>query len=147
MNKTYLAPLAVALAVACGSDPNAQISGEWDWSATFTSEVLGVTCVTAGSLLLSQSSGGSTVSGLRSNTDVACEGGPDNLEEALGQPAQVINSEVNGTSITMEIDFCDFDGTIMLDTPAGDVMSGTLVCQEGIPLQPEVFTGTWEASR
>jgi hypothetical protein len=147
MNKTRLAPLAVVLAVACGGDTNAEISGQWDWAATFTLEAGGVSCVTSGSLLLSQSSGGSRITGLRSHTEVACEGGPDNLEEALRQPGAVINSNVRGNVITMEIDFCEFEGTIMLDTPAGDVMSGTLECQDGLSIQPGVFTGTWEASR
>jgi hypothetical protein len=147
MNKTRFAPFAVALAIACGGDPNAEISGQWDWAATFTSQAEGVTCITAGSLLLSQSSGGSRVTGLRSNSEVECEGGPDSIEDALRLGAPVNNGEVHGNVISMEINFCEFDGTIMLDTPAGDVMSGTLGCQDGLATQTGVFTGTWEASR
>lgn len=147
MNEMGLAPFAVALALACGGDPSVRVGGQWDWAATFTSAAEGVTCVTTGDLLLSQSAGGSRITGLRANTEVACEGGLDLLEESLRLSAIVINSEVHGNVITMEIDFCEFEGTVMLGTPAGDVMSGTLVCPDGLPSQPGVFTGPWEASR
>ncbi len=148
MNKTRLVPLVtVALTLACSTDPSVDVGGQWDWAATFTSTSPPVTCVTSGSILLAQSSGGA-LSGLRSNTVVECEGGPDNLEQSLLRAANVIRAEVQGDRITMEIDFCEFEGTVRLDTLEGDVMSGTVQCQEGlVGIDQGVFTGTWQASR
>ena len=148
MNKTRLVPLVmVALTLACSTDPSVDVGGQWDWTATFTSISPSVTCVTSGSILLAQSSGGA-LTGLRSNTVVECEGGPDNLEQSLRLPANVIRAEVQGDRITMEIDFCEFEGTVRMGTPEGDVMSGTVRCQEGlVGIDQGVFTGTWRASR
>jgi len=63
-------------------------------------------------------------------------------------PANVIRASVQGVRITMEIDFCEFEGTVRLDTPEGDVMSGTVQCPEGlVGIDQGVFTGPWRASR
>lgn len=147
MSKTCFAPLALALAVACGGEEPAYVSGEWDWETSFANQDQTISCVTSGNLLLAQTAGQERITGVRANTEVTCQGGSANLEEALSIGANVINSKVQGNTITMDIDFCDHEGTIMLDTPTGDLMSGTLECPDGIPTQSGLFTGTWEASR
>lgn len=147
MSKTSFVPLAIALAVACGGEEPAHIAGEWDFGTSFASQDQSVSCVTIGSLLLAQTAGQERITGVRSNSTVTCQGGSANLEDALKIGANVINSKVQGNTVTMEISFCNFEGTIMLDTPTGDLMSGTLECPDGIPTQSGLFTGTWEASR
>ncbi len=148
MNEKGLAPLAVALALACGSTaPTVDVSGQWNWTATFTSTEQSITCVTAGSILLTQSKGGSRVTGLRASPEVTCVGGSNTLEANLRFSANVMNAKVSGNEITMEIDFCDYRGTVTMGTPNGDVMSGTLECPDGLSIEFGVFTGTWEASR
>ena len=148
MNEKGLVPLAVALALACGSTaPTVDVSGLWDWTATFTSTELSITCVTSGTILLAQSEGGGRVTGVRAAPVATCEGGPDTLEDRLQLPANVLNAEVSGNEITMEIAFCDYQGTVTMGTPNGDVMSGTIECPGGLAGESGLFTGTWEASR
>jgi len=129
---------------ACNSTPTIEVTGQWQWSSTFTSTVPAVTCTTIGSLLLSS---GTQFTGLRSNTEATCEGGPPELETTLKLSANIVNASIDGNVVTMEIDFCQHEGTVTLDTPAGDVMSGTHECPNGLAGAPQFFSGTWEASR
>lgn len=147
MNEKGLVPLAVAFALACGSTaPAVDVTGLWDWTATFTSTQLSITCVTTGTILLSQSGGG-RLSGVRAGPVATCQGGPDTLQDRLQLPANVLKAQVSGNEIKMEIDFCDYQGTVTLGTPNGDVMSGTIECPGGLAGESGLFTGTWEAGR
>ncbi|MCZ6915859.1 MAG: hypothetical protein O7I93_03695 [Gemmatimonadetes bacterium] len=130
--------------VACNSTPTIEVTGQWLWSSTFTSTSPAVTCTTSGSLLLSS---GTQFTGIRSNIEAECAGGPAGLEDQLKISANVVNANINGNVVTMEIDFCQHEGTVTLDTPSGDVMSGTHECPVGLVGAPQFFTGTWEASR
>ena len=148
MKKKWLAPM-MTFALACSTTaPSVDVSGLWDWTATFTSTQLSITCVTTGTtILLSQSRDGGRVTGMRAGPTATCEGGPDTLEDRLGFPANVLNAQVSGNMITMEIDFCDYEGTVTIGTANGDVMSGTLECAGGLAGESGFFTGIWKASR
>ncbi len=138
-------PLGILFTMAaCNSTPTIDIAGQWLWSSTFTSTEPAVTCTTSGSVLLSQ---GSRFTGLRSNTEATCQGGPPELEDQLRLSANIVNASIDGNVVTMEIDFCLHEGTVTIDTPAGDVMSGTHECPDGLLGAPQFFSGTWEASR
>ena len=135
---------ALFVLVACNSTPTIEISGQWQWSSTFTSTVPEVTCTTSGSILVSQ---GTQFTGLRSNTEATCTGASAGLEDQLRLSANIVNASISGNVVNMEIDFCPHEGTVTLDTPAGDVMSGTHECPNGLIGAPQFFSGTWEASR
>ncbi len=130
--------------VACSSTPEINLAGQWLWSSTFTSTAPAVTCTTAGSVLLSQ---GTQFTGLRSHHEATCQGGSTALEDVLKLSANIVNASIDGNVVMMEIDFCPHEGTVTLDTPAGDVMSGTHECPNGLIGAPQFFSGTWEASR
>ena len=148
MKKLRLLPFVVMGAVACSSDPSVNVSGQWAWMSTFNSASEGITCVVTGDILLDQSISGTMVIGRRAATDVDCGAGNPTLEQQLATNANVLNASVNGNTISMEINFCDYEGTVSLDTPTGDMMSGTFECANGLfGILVGVITGTWEASK
>lgn len=139
MTQRFLLVLVAAAAVACGGDPLTDVSGQWDLEETVMSQT-GISCTATGDLLLSQSSNGNMFTGQRSRTGT-CTGAPQGF--SIDGAAGVLGGEVNGATVTAEIDFCDYTGTLT----TSDEINGTFECPDGISQQNILFTGTWKAVR
>lgn len=141
MNILRYVPLLLVSVVACGNTaPELDVTGQWDMLQTFTNGT--IMCETVGDLLLNHPANGTRFTGQRATVSQVCTGNrPDGFDAAPS--AGVFNANVRGLRVTMEIDFCEFDG--MLENESQ--MSGTLECPDGLGGVPDVFTGTWQATR
>ena len=141
MNILRYVPLLLVSVVACGNTaPELDVTGQWDMLQTFTNGT--IMCETVGDLLLNHPANGTRFTGQRATMSQVCTGNrPDGFDAAPS--AGVLNANVRGLRVTMEIDFCEFDG--MLENESQ--MSGTLECPDGLGGVPDVFTGAWRATR
>ena len=141
MNILRCVPLLLVSVMACSSTaPEFDVTGQWDMLQTFTNGT--IICETVGDVLLKHPANGPRFTGQRATASQVCTGNPPDGFIAA-PPAGVFNADVNGSRVTMEIDFCEFDG--MLENESQ--MSGTLECRNGLGGVLEVFTGTWQATR
>ena len=138
MRKTALT-LGVASLLGCATGPDVNVSGLWDLTEIVSSQT-GISCDAVGELLLSQSSNGSRFTGQRTRTGT-CTGAPAGF--TIAGAHNLIGGEVNGTRVSFEVDFCDYEGDVVTDSE----MSGSFSCPDGISQEPVLFTGTWRATR
>ena len=141
MTRLLVVAALTGAALACGTtDPEFDVSGQWDLVETFTNGT--IDCDATGQLLLSQSSNGPQVTGSRFSSGSTCTGNPPaNFDPS--PPAGLSGAEVRGAAVTWSIDFCDFVGTLANESQMG----GTINCPNGLSGVQEVFTGTWQATR
>ncbi len=140
MNILRGVPLLLVSVMACSSTaPDFNVTGQWDMLQTFTNGT--IVCETVGDILLDHPSNGTRFTGNRATSSQVCTGNPPDGFTAA-PPAGVINASVEGSRVTMQIDFCEFDG--MLENESR--MSGTLECPNGVGGVFDVFTGTWQAT-
>jgi hypothetical protein len=137
----YVALLAGSV-VACSTEPGGDVSGSWDLVESMSSQT-GIACEMTGEFLLSQASNGPSFDGLRVRT-ATCTNAPDGFELRTSGADNVLHGRVEGLTVTFNVDFCDYEGTL-----AEPVMSGTMECDEDPDLsgQSVLFTGTWQATR
>ncbi len=140
MKRLCFVVFSLVAATACGTDPQFNVSGQWNLVETFTNGT--IDCDATGQLLLSQSSNGTIFTGSRFAAGHTCTGDPPvNFDPS--PPAGVQGADVQGAAVTMFIDFCDFVGTLTNESQMG----GTINCPNGLSGVQEVFTGTWQATR
>ena len=126
--------------VSCGTtEPALDITGLWDFTETVMSDT--ISCEATGGLVLSQFNNSPRLAGERTLNAQSCTEAPEGF--ALLPSATVLNAELQGSAITMELDFCFYEGTVETAT----VMSGTISCLNGLAQQTTPFSGTWQASR
>jgi len=141
MKRLIVVAALAGAALACGAtDPQFDVSGQWDLVETFTNGT--IDCDATGQLLLSQSSNGKQFTGSRFSSGSICTGNPPTNFDPSPE-AGLLGAEVVGAAVTMSIDFCDFVGTLANESQMG----GTINCPNGLSGVQEVFTGTWQATR
>ena len=140
MKSLPLVLLFSAAMLACGTDPQFDVSGQWGLVETYTNGT--INCDATGQFLLSQSSNSSQVTGTRFSSGHTCTGNPpDNFDPS--PQAALLGAEVQGAAVSMSINLCDFVGTLTNESQMG----GTINCPNGLSGVQEVFTGTWQATR
>jgi hypothetical protein len=134
--------------LACGGDDgtgpaDANVSGTWNTVSDLTGGGSSCSSTVPTTLSLTQSGGG--FAGLFSGGEVACTGPNGAFSFAVGS-GDIINGELDGSSISFDLDSPDFHhrGTV-----SGSSMSGTATWNFffGPETDPVVLTGTWEAVR
>ena len=135
---------AAILVCGCGStEPQIlQIGGNWQFSNQVSSSTAIISCSSSGTAALTQT--GSNFTGIINATQGICTDSFGNTTDNTGVE-QVSGGQVNGTSVSFQVPFCQASGTISGDPP--NQMSGTESCTLAIEGRSFQFTGTWQASR
>lgn len=133
----------VLVSFACGTEPAADVSGQWDYSESIENAGGSIACDGVGDLLLDLAGGSTRVTGQRAQT-VTCTGAPAGFDGVVGGVHTLANGELSGSGISFEANLCEYEGTL---NAAADQLSGTVSCAFPVQGQPETFTGTWAATR
>lgn len=135
--------VALAMVTACGTEPVADISGQWDFSELIENASGSITCDGLGDLLLDLAGGSNRVTGQRALT-TTCTGAPAGFEDTVGGVRSITNGELSGQELSFEANLCEYEGTL---DEAATQLSGTVTCEFSVDGQLEAFSGTWTAFR
>jgi hypothetical protein len=145
MRWSLLAILATLL--ACGDESTqpstGSLSGTWALSLSNMSGT-GISCSSKSTASLFISQQGATLSGSYTGGELTCVGAAGTASEFIGS-GTILNGEVNGNSVSIDLNTPDFHLTGTIDTVGS--MSGTAVWRTDFGQAMEVVTlnGDWRA--
>jgi hypothetical protein len=131
----------------CGGDSTgpsstADISGNWQLSATINNASLQVTCQAAGDAQISQS--GKNFTGQVSGSTEVCDGPGGTLTGDVD--GALTGGQVSGNTATYSDGTCNYTGSIS-GSPTPNLVKGNVTCTIPYQGQNYPFTGTWQISR
>lgn len=144
----FSASLSLVLAACGGGDGGTgpsgpiNIAGAWSYSDNTSSSLAGISCNSAGTVVISQS--GSSFTGTVQATQGVCTDSFGGVIDNTGS-STVTGGQINGNQVSFQVPFCQFQGVVSGNPP--NQMSGTQSCTIAISGVNVTFTGTWLASR
>jgi hypothetical protein len=142
-----LACILLCWVLACGDGTGpAEVNVTGIWTVTFSDlSGGGFSCSSIAPTTLTLTQTGETVSGAYNGGEVACSGPNGSFSFPAGS-GDVVNGEVNGTTISFDLDSPEIHQS---GTVTGSSMSGTATWQTffGTETEAVTLTGTWEADR
>jgi hypothetical protein len=140
--------IALLLVLGCGGDSTgpstANVAGTWTASLSNMSGS-GISCSSSSPTTLTLTQQNDNFSGSYSGGELTCAGPGGSASEFIGS-GTVLNGQVNGSGVSMDLDTPDFHLT---GTASGNSMSGTARWEIdfGQPTGVVVLNGNWGAAR
>lgn len=140
-----VATLLLVLLTACGGDDGGStgpdpvsVGGTWQFSSSMTAAQAPITCTATGTVAITQN--GNTFNG-QGQQQGACTF-PGGSTDTSG-PVSITGGQINGSSVSFEAPFCQYQGTI----EGSNRMSGNHSCTIQSAGTTYNFSGTWQTSR